>query len=171
VSGKQSVSVQVEYRGEVSDPLVVPVFPSRPAVFTRNGSGAGQGIILNEDGSPNSPENPAARGSVLTMYMTGLGLTSPSLTDGTIVGSLLPGPTMPLTVVFEDPADPLGEDVLTAEITSARGDSGAVVGLFEVKFRVPAMAGTGSAVPIVFWQNGQVDQVQYGDSTATVALR
>jgi uncharacterized protein (TIGR03437 family) len=171
VSGKQSVSVQVEYRGEVSDPLVVPVFRSRPAVFTRNGSGAGQAIILNEDGSPNSPENPAARGSVLTMYMTGLGLTSPSLTDGTIVGSLLPGPTMPLTVVFGDPADPLGEDVLTAEIISARGVSGAVVGLFEVKFRVPAMAATGSAVPIVFWQNGQVDQVQYGDSTATVALR
>lgn len=171
VSGKQAVTVQVEYQGAVSDPLLVPVFPMRPAIFTRNGLGNGQGVMLNDDGSLNSPDNPAARGSILTMYMTGQGLSSPALADGTIVESVLPRPRIPVMVGFEDPADPYGNDYLDAEILSAEGVSGAVTGLLEVKFRIPATARTGSAVQLRFLQNGQVDQVLYGDAAVTVALR
>jgi len=33
----------------------------RPAIFTINQQGTGQGAILNQNSSPNSPSNPAAR--------------------------------------------------------------------------------------------------------------
>jgi uncharacterized protein (TIGR03437 family) len=172
VSGKQSVRVGVAFQGAsaTENTIIVPVFPVRPAVFTRNGLGNGQGVILNQDGSSNSPENPAGRGSVITMYMTGVGLSDPALPDGTIVESVLPKPRIPVVVSFEDPADPYGDDFLDAEIISAGGSAGRVAGFVEVKFRVPATARTGSAVPIRVMQNGQVDPVPYGEE-ATVALR
>jgi uncharacterized protein (TIGR03437 family) len=47
--------------------------PSVPAIFTV-GTGTGQAAALNEDGSLNSPANPAARGAVVVLYLTGDGL-------------------------------------------------------------------------------------------------
>ncbi len=38
-----------------------------------DGSGYGQGYILNSDGSLNSPSNPAAPGSAITILATGIG--------------------------------------------------------------------------------------------------
>jgi uncharacterized protein (TIGR03437 family) len=46
---------------------------SVPAVFTL-GTGTGQAAALNEDGSLNSEANPAARGSIVVLYLTGDGL-------------------------------------------------------------------------------------------------
>ena len=61
VAGQPSVDVQVEYQGVQSDVVTVPVLPSRPGIFSLDGSGQGLLAILNEDGSVNSPSNPAAR--------------------------------------------------------------------------------------------------------------
>src|SRR6185369_4403762 len=58
VAGRPSVDVQVEYRGVRSDAVTAPVLASRPGIFSLDGSGRGQGAILNEDGSVNSPSNP-----------------------------------------------------------------------------------------------------------------
>ncbi len=65
------MDVPVEYNGVRSDAVTAPVLTSRPGVFSVDGSGQGQGTILNENGSPNSPTNPAARGSIITLYATG----------------------------------------------------------------------------------------------------
>src|SRR5687768_10108214 len=51
VAGRTSVDVQVEYNGARSDVMTVPVLASRPGIFSLDGSGQGQGAILNEDGS------------------------------------------------------------------------------------------------------------------------
>ncbi len=71
LAGKASASVQVEYNGARSDVITVPVLVSRPGIFTLNGTGHGPGVILNEDGTLNSPANPAKPGSIITMYGTG----------------------------------------------------------------------------------------------------
>ena len=73
VAGHSSVDVQVEYEGERSEAATMPVLTSRPGIFSLDGSGQGQGAILNEDGSLNSLSNPALRGSVITVYATGGG--------------------------------------------------------------------------------------------------
>jgi uncharacterized protein (TIGR03437 family) len=52
-------------------------------------TGAGQAVVLNQDGTLNSSTNPAARGSVLTLWLTGLGVLSQPYPDGEVVtGSL-----------------------------------------------------------------------------------
>src|SRR5262249_29470554 len=53
-----------------------------PGLFTADGSGSGQASILNQDGTTNSPRNPASRGSVVVLYGTGGGLTAPAFADG-----------------------------------------------------------------------------------------
>ncbi len=50
----------------------VPVVPAAPGIFTLSG-GAGQAAANNQDGSLNSASNPAARGSVISLYATGQG--------------------------------------------------------------------------------------------------
>ena len=68
-----------------------------PGVFTDNGSGAGQGAILNQDYSLNGPANPAARGSAAILYATGIGVTSPCM-DGQVYESNFPTATLPVVV-------------------------------------------------------------------------
>ncbi len=62
----------------------VPVVPAAPGVFTTSGA-TGQAAAINQDGSLNSASNPAARGSVVSLYATGQG-SSPSDITLTIAG-------------------------------------------------------------------------------------
>jgi uncharacterized protein (TIGR03437 family) len=50
----------------------IPVVAATPGIFTVSG-GAGQAAANNQDGSLNSASNPAARGSVISLYATGQG--------------------------------------------------------------------------------------------------
>jgi uncharacterized protein (TIGR03437 family) len=54
---------------------------SHPAIFT---SGS-QGAILNQDGSVNTPSNPAKLGSVVSIYATGAGSLPVDLPDGQVI--------------------------------------------------------------------------------------
>ena len=54
VADKTRTEVQVEYRRVKSNPVLIAVTAATPAVFTANGSGTGQGAILNQDGTVNS---------------------------------------------------------------------------------------------------------------------
>ncbi len=85
VANLTSVQVIVDVDGVTSDPVTVPVAPSAVGLATHDGSGSGQGAILNQDGSLNSHANPAARGSVVVMFGTGEGVTTPALPDGALV--------------------------------------------------------------------------------------
>jgi uncharacterized protein (TIGR03437 family) len=51
-----------------------------PGVFVATGTR--QAIALNQDGGVNSPENPESRGRVLTVFLTGIGATSPAAETG-----------------------------------------------------------------------------------------
>ncbi len=52
---------------------IAPFAATAPAVFSVDGSGFGQGFILNSDGTVNSPSNPALEGSKVTIFATGVG--------------------------------------------------------------------------------------------------
>jgi uncharacterized protein (TIGR03437 family) len=53
---------------------------------------------LNQDGTVNSANNPAAPGSIVTVFATGLGPISPPQADGTLVGFPLPVNVVPVKV-------------------------------------------------------------------------
>src|SRR5262249_10630866 len=50
IAGKESVSVVIEYKGQRSDALELPVVPAAPALYTLDASGYGQAAMLNETG-------------------------------------------------------------------------------------------------------------------------
>jgi uncharacterized protein (TIGR03437 family) len=65
--------VTVSSGGSVSNPVSVLISSAWPGLYSADGSGSGQAYILNSDGSPNSTSNPAAAGSTVTIFATGLG--------------------------------------------------------------------------------------------------
>jgi len=140
LAGKTSTQIQVEYNGNRSNAVTVPVQASSPAIFTANASGSGQGAILNQDNSVNSAANPAASGAVVVIYATGAGLTNPDSVDGKLTGTPLPLPRLPVSVTIGG---------APAEVLYAGGAPGLVAGVLQVNARVPAgLSGSAAAVKI-----------------------
>ncbi|MCX6596764.1 MAG: BACON domain-containing carbohydrate-binding protein [Acidobacteria bacterium] len=89
VAGKRQVEVRLEYNGVLSDPVSVGVTAANPEIFALTPEG--QGAVFNEDYTVNSVSQPAKQGSVVAMFATGGGVTSPPSVDGFIVqGEPLP---------------------------------------------------------------------------------
>jgi uncharacterized protein (TIGR03437 family) len=57
-----------------SNVLTATVAETATGIFTANGTGSGQGAILNQDGSVNGPTNPEKTGNIISVFMTGAGL-------------------------------------------------------------------------------------------------
>ena len=57
-----SVQVAVQGASAASAPVAVAVVPTAPGIFTADGSGRGQAVALNQDGTPNSSSAPAIGG-------------------------------------------------------------------------------------------------------------
>ena len=75
------VWVTVRYGGGSSNPVNLTTQTAKPGLFTINPSGLGQLEAVNADGTLNKNE-PAPRGSEITVYASGLGATSPAITAG-----------------------------------------------------------------------------------------
>jgi uncharacterized protein (TIGR03437 family) len=65
--------MQVSTGWTLSNPVFVAAAPAAPGIYSTDGSGVGQGYILNSDGTLNSPANPVAQGSPITIVATGVG--------------------------------------------------------------------------------------------------
>lgn len=59
--------------GSTSNQVLMPVAAVSPGIFSQNGTGIGQGLIKNQDGTQNSPSNPAKPGQQITLLATGVG--------------------------------------------------------------------------------------------------
>ena len=84
IAGRVTTSVQVSYNGVLSNALPTNVQPTAPGIFTASSSGTGQGSILNQNNTVNGPSNAAAKGSVVQIFGTGEGQTTPANTTGTV---------------------------------------------------------------------------------------
>jgi len=69
-------SVWIAYAGQISNAYPLTVAATAPGLFAQNASGSGPGAILNQDNSLNGPSHPAAKGSIVQMFMTGEGQTT-----------------------------------------------------------------------------------------------
>jgi 6-phosphogluconolactonase len=149
VNGNPSTQLQVSYQGQRSSAVAVPVAVAAPGIFTADGSGSGQGIISNDDGTLNSPDNPAAVGSTVLVSATGEGQTIPSGVDGKPGDSPAPVPIKPVTATVGG---------LVAQIVSAGGVSGMVAGFLQVAVQIPDGVTPGDSVPIVLTIRGITSQ-------------
>jgi uncharacterized protein (TIGR03437 family) len=150
------VQVIVQGAGTASAPVVVAAAATAPGVFTADGSGRGQAAALNQDGiTRNGPAAPAAAGSVLSLFATGEGQTSPPGVDGKLAADPLPQPVAPITVTIGGVA---------ADVRYAGGAPGLIAGLMQVNVVVPG--GLSGTVPVVLTAGGVPSQ-----GGVTVAVR
>ncbi|HLG94852.1 MAG TPA: FG-GAP-like repeat-containing protein [Bryobacteraceae bacterium] len=136
LGGRTATQLMVNNGGQFSAPMTIPVAASAPALFTADGSGQGQGAILNQDGSVNAPGNPAARGSVVVLYATGAGATNPPGIDGMIASSSLDAPMLPVSVSIGG---------APAQVLYAGAAPGLVSGVLQINARVPDASNSGAA--------------------------
>ncbi len=151
VRGRERVTVQVEVDGWKSAPVSVPVLETKPGVFSADSSGQGQGAILNQDGTLNTPENPAPAGSVVTLFLTGAGETSPPGIDGLL------NPAAEPPVPLASPLVRIGG--VESRIEFVGGAPGLVAGVVQMNVRVPATPG--DQVPVQALFDGRSSNIVY----------
>ncbi len=82
VADSSSTQMLIVYNGAPRTTLTLGITPVAPGLFALGG-GTGQAVASNQDGTTNSAENPAAQGSIVTLYATGVGINN---TVGVLVG-------------------------------------------------------------------------------------
>jgi uncharacterized protein (TIGR03437 family) len=137
ISDRGTTRVQAEIAGVQSAVVSQPVAAAAPAIFTADASGSGAAAALNQDFSFNNL-TPALRGSVISIYATGEGRTSPPGVTGGVTGSDLKNPVLQVSAkIGGQPAD----------VQYAGSAPGLVTGVLQVNVKIPDNAPTG-AVPI-----------------------
>jgi uncharacterized protein (TIGR03437 family) len=72
LAANSTATVSIVVNGAAIAGSAVPVVAAAPGIFTISGA-TGQAAATNQDGRLNSAANPAARGSVVSLYATGEG--------------------------------------------------------------------------------------------------
>lgn len=80
--GKTQTTIQVRSQSGVTQSVTIPVSPVSVAVFLNSATGAP--LVFNQDFSLNSAINPAIRGAVIVLFVTGAGQTAPPSADGQV---------------------------------------------------------------------------------------
>jgi len=140
IAGRSTTLLGIATSSASSTQISISVSSTVPAIFTLNGSGTGRGAILNQDGTLNSPDNPAQRGSIIVVFATGAGQTSPPGTDGLILTTVLPKPLLPVSVRIGG---------ANAETLYVGGALGLVSGVLQVNCRVPEEIVAERSVPVL----------------------
>ncbi len=135
-----SAQVMVKYQGQVTGTITVPVAAAAPALFTLNSSGSGEASAINQDGTLNGPSNPANAGTVVSLYGTGFGQTTPPGVDGQPNAVPLPLP------LFDVKATVGGQP---ATVQFAGGAPGIVAGVMQVNIVIPNGVAAGNAPVVV----------------------
>ncbi len=134
-------SVQLLYNGVPSNAVWMPVSNSLAGLLTLdfpNWAPDADGNVRNQDGTQNSASNPAAAGSTITLFATGLGATNPAYAAGSIARV---GAASLLTPVFSswETANPF--QLATSETISFV--PGFVAAMLGVQVQVPAQGSAG----------------------------
>ncbi len=154
VKGVLSLHVKVSYQGKTSSLFELTPAATAPALFTANGSGTGPAAAVNQDESYNSPTNPAVRGSIVVLFLTGIGQALPHGMAGKVgeaaaTRPLTRQPVAPVKVfVGDQPATTIGFD----------GEApGLVSGVMQISVRIPSNVPSGN-LPISVSVGGNSSQ-------------
>lgn len=155
IAGNSTVSIEVIYQGQSAGTVTVPVAAASPGIFTVS-AGTGLAEAVNQDGTLNSTIDPAPRGSVVSLYATGEGITQPARADGVPATGTSTAPVLPVNVTIGGSP---------AQVVYA-GEAPGFVGLLLVNVQVPAGLTTTGLVPVVLTIGSAASQ-----SGVTLAVR
>jgi uncharacterized protein (TIGR03437 family) len=141
VAGLSTVQMTINQADGKSLSTTLQVVASNPSIFSANASGTGQGAILNNaDMTGNSASNPAPRGSIIAIFVTGAGVTTPPSVDGVLTSVVSPPlVAQPVTVM-------IGRQ--KAEVLYQGAAPGLVAGVSQIDVRIPSDITPGPSVPV-----------------------
>jgi uncharacterized protein (TIGR03437 family) len=139
---------QVQYGNQASSIIGLPVRTALPGIYT-SGEDPTFAKALNQDGTLNSISNPAAKGSIVTLYLNGLGLTSPAISSGATT------PTSPLLPAFYPVLAFVGGVPATVAFA---GLAPSTVGVYQVNLQIPTTVSSGTQDLLVLAVNGVTSQ-------------
>ena len=143
VAATTGLSIRVEVAGNSTNAIAAQVVNAENGIFTVSGRGSGQALVINDDGTLNSPTNPAARGSVVTFFTTGMG-----------------HPMRHYEVYIHSST---GSEVLAVdEITP---------GVVRFRARIPMDANPGSTMPFVVVIDRDYTDALYNQQITTLAIK
>jgi uncharacterized protein (TIGR03437 family) len=147
--------IVVTRRGARSGTASIPIEIATPALFT-NAADATQLAALNEDGSINSVGNPAARGSIVSLFGTGFGMVEPTPASDALTPLGAPYPTLKQHV---EAYSRNGLDILYAGPAP-----GAAPGVSQFNVRLSDQAGRAPLKIVVYTRGSSFVQTQAGTS-------
>jgi len=125
VAGQDSTRLQIIGPSVTVYGPTLQLRPSQPDIFLN--SQTGLAAALNQDGSLNSPQNPAMPGSIVSIFSTGNGILG---SDGQILMQASSGLSLPAAIL----ASGLEESL---EVLYAGNAPGLVAGVYQTNFRLP----------------------------------
>jgi len=134
VAGKTQTAVQLTVNGRPAPPIQQPVSPTSPGIYTTAANGTGQASVINQTGDINGANAPAAKGSAITIYITGAGQLTPTSKTGAL-GDSTQSIAANVTVT-------IGGQQATVKYAGAA--PGSVLGLYQINATVPEAAPLGS---------------------------
>jgi uncharacterized protein (TIGR03437 family) len=143
-----SATLTIHTPGGVSDNYNFSVNSTAPSVFQSGAAGPQTGlatIIRADNGELVTPTNPVRSNSSLVIYLTGMGATSPAVSDG------MPAPDSPLASAIVTPTVTLGGTPLSIYYA---GLVPGLVGVYQINAVVPLRVPEGIEVPLVIDQGG-----------------
>lgn len=127
LASRSTSDIVVESNRLQSAPSRFVVIPAQPGLFSADGTGTNGVAALNQNGSFNSPVNPAERGEIITMYGTGGGQMSPPGLDGKVSDALS---NLNGTLLVEIDGRP-------ATVLYAGNSPGLIQGVIQFNVRIP----------------------------------
>ncbi len=146
VSGNATLTMHTP--GGISSNFLFTVQPTAPSVFMSGAAGPETGLALivrNANNQLVTPTNPLHALDSVTIYLTGMGQTTPAIQAGQ------PAPSKPLATAAVAPLITLGGASLSV---SYAGLAPGEIGVYQVNATVPAGVPTGLTVPLVINQGG-----------------
>jgi uncharacterized protein (TIGR03437 family) len=139
-AAKGFITIEVEINGARIPASSLPVAPAAPSIFTLDATGQGRAAVLNQDNSVNSPTNPAPRGSIIQIYATGEGTTSPPSATGQVTGAEVHKPALPVSATIAG---------IDAPVQYAAEAPQLVSGVLQANVLIPSTVAPGSTLPLV----------------------
>jgi uncharacterized protein (TIGR03437 family) len=146
MAGIATPPVWIKYAGQTSNAFQLTSTTTAPGLFTQNASGSGPGAILNQDNSVNGPGNRAAKGSIVQVFMTGEGQTSPPSVTGAITSATLPPPQVTPAPLLAVGVTINGQPALYVYAGEAPS---LVAGMMQLNVQIPANAPSGDLAILV----------------------
>jgi uncharacterized protein (TIGR03437 family) len=145
-SGTADVQVVRKSTGQILGSGLLQMNAASPALLTVNASGSGQVYVLNQDGTQNSPSNPAPRGSTIALFGTGQGAVPGAPADGQPPQGLVTTPEMPRVII--------GTNFVPDENVTFSGLAPNWVALWQINVTIPDIVAPGNAVVVALLYRG-----------------